>query len=179
MIKRISLISIVLATLVTLTACGFHLRGIWGVPHALHTLYVKSDKPYSDFMSAFKKHLKQGKINVVDKANKAPYKLVVSHAKTSINQTSTAASQQLRQYEVKFRGHFALVDDKNQPVVPPFTIHESQKQTFSADKLPQNTPQISQLKQDIYRKVSNQIIDHLSSTSVRNAISNYQKTVKS
>lgn len=154
----------------SVSACGFHLRGVGSIPSSLHTLYVTSDNPYSPFMKKLRTNLRNGGIKVVNNPEQAPYTLYVSNAQTSSKQTSTASSEQLRQYKIKFRARFILKNRQGNQLVPAFTLDESTQQTMAPGELLQNTPQLQNTKRTLYNEVTNQLFDHLSSTNVKHAI---------
>lgn len=177
--RNLYLLSLMLLILLNLSACGFHLRGIGNIPKPLRKIYITGDQRYSNFMQSLKTELINGGINIPDNADEAPYTLVVSHAHTSTHQKTTASSQQLRQYQIKFSAHFALTGPAQKPIVKPFTLSASQTQTMAAGNLLHNTPQLKQTKHDLYRQVINQLFDHLSSTNVKDAIQQRDQTTQS
>lgn len=168
--RTIGLGCIVIAISLLVSACGFHLRGVGSVPKPLHTLYVTGDNPYSSFMQKLRTNLQNGGIKVVNNPDQSPYTLQVSNAHTSSTQTSTASSEQLRQYKIKVSAKFILEDAQGNRLVEPFTLSESTKQTMAPGELLQNTPQLQNTKRTLYNQISNRLFDHLSSTNVKHAV---------
>lgn len=174
LLKWVKQIMIASVLLIAVTSCGFHLRGVGSIPQPLHKLYISGNDPYSEFMHHLKNSLNNAGIEVVDHSDQSPYLLKVTNTSLSTHQTSTASSEQLRQYKVTFNAHFILQDQAHQPIVPPFSLKATQTQTMSPGELLENSPQLNQIKRDLYDKITNQLFDHLSATNVSQAIKQHQ-----
>ncbi|MDW6092311.1 LPS assembly lipoprotein LptE [Vibrio rhizosphaerae] len=96
-----SLLRHVFLTLLTisLTACGFHLRGDYDVPEALDKLSVTSYDQYSQFTRMVKNRLRLNEIEIVEPAENIPNLHLVSETISSrtlsIYQNTIAAEKEL------------------------------------------------------------------------------------
>jgi LPS-assembly lipoprotein len=96
-----SLLRHIFLTLLTisLTACGFHLRGDYDVPEALDKLSVTSYDQYSQFTRIVKNRLRLNEIEIVEPAEDIPNLHLVSEAISSrtlsIYQNTIAAEKEL------------------------------------------------------------------------------------
>ncbi|SJN53324.1 LPS assembly lipoprotein LptE [Vibrio ruber] len=84
---------------VSLTACGFHLRGDYDVPEALDKLSVTSYDQYSQFTRMVKNRLRLNEIEIVEPAEDIPNLHLVSETISSrtlsIYQNTIAAEKEL------------------------------------------------------------------------------------
>ncbi|MDW6003411.1 LPS-assembly lipoprotein LptE [Vibrio mangrovi] len=84
---------------VSLTACGFHLRGDYDVPEALDKLSVTSYDQYSKFTRMVKNRLRLNEIEIVEPAEDIPNLHLVSESVSSrtlsIYQNTIAAEKEL------------------------------------------------------------------------------------
>ncbi|QMV13722.1 LPS-assembly lipoprotein LptE [Vibrio spartinae] len=96
-----SLLRHIFLTLLTisLTACGFHLRGDYDVPEALDKLSVTSYDQYSQFTRIVKNRLRLNEIEIVEPAEDIPNLHLVSETISSrtlsIYQNTIAAEKEL------------------------------------------------------------------------------------
>lgn len=83
----------------SLTACGFHLRGDYDVPEALDKLSVSSYDQYSQFTRIVKNRLRLNEIEIVEPAKDIPNLYLVSETISSrtlsIYQNTIAAEKEL------------------------------------------------------------------------------------
>lgn len=107
---------------VTLSACGFQLRGAFQVPDALKVLHLSAENPNSAIVSQVRRSMLASGVRVVNSNNDAPYTLHISKERTekrsiSVDSIAAAAEFQLRQFV-----SYELRDSSNRIVISPQQI---------------------------------------------------------
>ncbi len=121
MAKRVLSLFLV-ASLVTLGACGFQLRGAYQVPSNLRTLHLVGETPASPIVSHLRRSMLSSGVTLVDNQTEAPYTLYVSRERSekrslSVDSLAAAAEFQLRQF-----ASFEIRDQADQLVLGPHEL---------------------------------------------------------
>ncbi len=103
--------------IMTLSACGFQLRGAFQVPEALGTVHLSSENPGSPILNSVRRAMVSSGVQLVDSDQDAPYSLHLSRERSekrsiSVDSLAAAAEFQLRQfvsYELRSRRGELLV----------------------------------------------------------------------
>jgi LPS-assembly lipoprotein len=126
-IYKILIISFII---LTLSACGFHLRTPVELPSELKLIYIESDQPYAPFEQVLRRQLQESHIQLVNNPNpeSATLKIISRSLTTSLISisTSTATSQ----YNLTFSITYQLLDRNNNIIIPASTL--SSANTYSA-----------------------------------------------
>lgn len=149
------------ASMLTLTACGFHLRGQINLPNKLHTFYLDSASPYSPLLNEIRKTLSYSNITTVDSADKAPVTLFVNSDNLSYSQSTLGTSTSLRNYTVTYTVNYELRNPSGHMIAGPFSVSSSETITAVSGELLDNSSKLSQakksLQQDVITKMMFQI----------------------
>ena len=108
--------------LLTLTGCGFHLRGRVPLPPQFQHIYIQSETPYDPFIIELKDSLEDMNVVVVDNPIRAKLTLHVIKQTTTNSLGNISASTNTRQYTIYYSVEFALLDEKQQPIIPANTL---------------------------------------------------------
>lgn len=160
MLKKLNIVFLIVALIFSLTACGFHLVGTEPLPQGLQVLALDSNTPYDPFMAELRSNLLSRHVKIVSSAQ-APYTLHVQNISLTTEETSVAASQYTRQYQVTYSVMFSITDKKGKVIVSPFNISAGQPVTMFNNQLLTNTNQVQEIQQTLKRQVMMQLFDHL------------------
>lgn len=81
--------------MLSLTSCGFHLRGEMPLAQPLHNLYVQSTDPYGILMRNLQQSLKMSNVHLTDKPTDATTILSITHDDTDQQLRASAARSKL------------------------------------------------------------------------------------
>lgn len=168
-------ILIILVSTLLLTGCGFHPRRANDVPPELHTLYLKSSKPYSPLITQLRSMLASLNIKLVNKQSDAPYTLnvsniVFSQSNPPITTTTLAVSFS---YTMSVSVHIQARDGKQ--LIPTKSL--SAQRSISQNASQVYTPGTATLaKQELRRDIISQIYYVLISNNLRNALHVHKPT---
>ena len=99
-----------------LSACGWHLQGMYRVPEYVVPLYLDLTDIHSPFAESLREHLHRAGISVTEDRNRASAVLRVSTDDSSHKVSSVSALNEPQQYEVYYKVEYRL--DKRAPDAP-------------------------------------------------------------
>ncbi len=117
--------------IVTLTSCGFHLRGSTPLPKELETLYIESSEPYGDFEQILREVLRTYKVNIVKTAKQAPLTLNIIQAKLQQSTGAVSGDLTMRQYTLSYVVKYEVIARNGTILIPPETVQTNT--TFTAN----------------------------------------------
>jgi LPS-assembly lipoprotein len=152
MLRRAFFAAVLLASL---SACGFHLRGPQTLPFATIQLGMN---PYEDFTASLKRQIAtSGSTKVVEQLTEADVSLqVVSNDKEKYI-LSLNASGAVREYQLRQRFAFRLVDKGGREVISHSEIYVYRDVSFSEGQ------ELAKAQEDtlLYRDMENDIVQQL------------------
>ena len=154
----------------TLTACGFHLRGYYPVPPELHTLCLQTELPYDEFTKQLKWYLVANKIQLVDDQKQAPITLKILSADYSQTQTAMGANQQTKVFNLVYNVDYQLLDRNGRALQEPQTIVVSRNYSVTSNQLLGDQTVQSNLVTQMQRDAIYEIMARISSKSTIKAI---------
>jgi LPS-assembly lipoprotein len=152
--------------LISLSACGFHLRSYNELPPAMHTLYLQTENPYGSFEASLRYNLRTSGVILVDAANKAPITLKISKPLQTNSNLATGPSSQARTYSISYEVTFSLANAQGENLLPPQTLNTSRNLILSANQLPQSNNQIDILNRDMEQDIINRLQNRLRSKQI-------------
>ncbi len=166
--KKIAILAVILIPLL-IAGCGFHARSSADVPPELHTLYLQTPNPYSQFSASLSQLLRAVDIQLVKSDQKAPYQLLVTRVHYSHNNPGITSSNTAVQFTFIYSAAVKLVDAKGHSVVPPRGFSASRTLLLNLNQV--YTPAAGQLaKNDLERDVISQIYNWLVSRRMHDAL---------
>ena len=138
-----------------LSACGFHLRGPQPLPFA--TLYLEMNQ-YSDLAAAIKRQIAtSGSTKVVDKVADAEVRMIVVRDAKEKHILSLSSTGTVREYELRQRFGFRLLDKQGKEVMPFNEIYIYRSVTFATGQ------ELAKEQEEalLYRDMENDLVQQL------------------
>lgn len=161
--KSISRFSgVVLAFVVLLTGCGFHLRGMHEMPRWLNNVTVVIQNANRDMEPFLNEQLKAYHINTCSDASLAEYWLIVEQDNFRQQISSISSSTTPRQYQLIYTVLFKLQRAKGKEIMPLRQVVVTRLITLNSNRILGSTNEEDQSKTEMQRDAAIQIIDRLS-----------------
>lgn len=153
---------LIAALLISLTACGFHLRGPQPLPFA--KLYLEMN-PYSDLAAAIKRQVAtSGSTQVVSKAEDADVRLVVVRDAKEKYILSLSSTGTVREYELRQYFSFRLIDKQGHEVMPLNLIYIYRTVSFATGQELAKEQEETLLYRDMESDLVQQLMRRLAAT---------------
>jgi len=153
----------ILSIAALLTGCGFHLRGAYPLPPQLRTMYLQSDKPYSDLTKQIKMTLALSNVKLTADPTQAPIILALSNENFSTYQTSVGNSTQTRNYNATYAVTYQLQNKYGNDITAAKTISNSSTITVNQNEILENSNKLNIVKQNLIRDLVMKLMFQLSS----------------
>lgn len=153
---------IVLISLLTLSGCGFQLRGHCSLPSELRVLYIQSNDPYGSFTKQVKQAFLARNTILAYCAARAPVTLDILNDQVSHQTLSISASTQLIQYQLTYLVIYQLLDRNGQVIQPPQAITTTRTYSVNINQMLAGGDAQAQLIQEMRRDVIFQLMTRLS-----------------
>jgi len=108
--------TLLLLTVLLLTACGFHLRGQTGMP--FHTLYLDAANPGTPFIADLRRNLEANKVRLVSSANEADVVLNIVLEMPEKQILTLGGSGRVNEFQLRYRVSLRAYDLKQQDWIP-------------------------------------------------------------
>lgn len=148
-------------TLLTISACGFHLRNTASLPNALEPIYIGGAAGGGALGRTLSYQLKNSNTNVTQFAAKAQYQLLI----LSENQEQRIISLDRRglaaEYGITTSVEFELRDKQNKRVLGPQTIEERRTVTNNPDNALTTSQDIGLVRTDMEQVLAAQVVRRL------------------
>jgi LPS-assembly lipoprotein len=151
----------------SLSACGFKIRTADSLPKELHTLYLKTEFPYTPFNIALKQTIKSMHVTITDNSDTAPYTLNILAATVTHTDNTIYTSAQASVYSFTFSTTFQVTTRKNVTILPAKTISVTRNLTLNPNEILQASNQVDSLLANMYQEVIFKILAVLSSKQVQ------------
>lgn len=171
--KKIIKISLLFFISLTLSACGFHLRGHQPLPPELHVIYIESSTPFSEFSKRLEQTLRSIGIVVTTCPQDARITLHIIAQTVKHQLTSQGSNGQLSTYLLSYYVSYQLVDAAGRVLQCPQTIIETRSFQISANQLLGDTNVQDTLVDSMRRDIIYQLLERLRSRGTLQAL---QKT---
>lgn len=121
--------------IISITGCGYHLRGSIPLATPLYKLYLETNDPYGQLTRYLKQFLKISGVTLVEKPENSTAILVILHETTSQQLLGMSGTQQTRQYNLILNVAFQITDPLGKVLVPPQTVVETRSFTIKSDQI--------------------------------------------
>lgn len=158
MLRRI----LIAALLLSLTACGFHLRGPQALPFA--TIYLEMNQ-YSDLAAAIKRQIAtSGTTKVVNSVADAQVRMVVARDTKEKHILSLSSTGTVREYELRQRFAFRVLDKEGKEVTPLNEIYIFRTVSFATGQELAKEQEEALLYRDMESDLVQQLMRRLAAT---------------
>jgi LPS-assembly lipoprotein len=162
---KITLLIIITITLF-ITGCGFKLRSNNSLPTQLHTVYLKTDNPYGEFETAFKRSLKAMDVNLLEQPDSKHLTLELSSTTFTSDNASIGGSIQARVYNLTFSVSFKITDNQGKIVVGAQGITVTKGLTLNPNEVFGASNQVTLVQRSMEQEAITRIFNILGSKRV-------------
>lgn len=157
--------------LLSVTGCGFHMRGYEALPPQLQHLYIQSNNPYSPLTKQLQQMLRSSGIVISSTAQAASVTLKVLGDDNGRQITSQGVSGQLATYMLSYSVTYQLIGNDGHVIQEPQTITTTRNYVVSANQILGDLSVEQNLQNEMRRDVINQLIQRLYSKNTSQALS--------
>lgn len=165
---RVALLRLILISLITisLSSCGFQLRGSAALSPPLKRLYIETANPYGPLTRNLRDYLKASDVEVTDTRQNALTVLhIVSETQTQ-QLLSVSGLQQTRQYSLTLTVTFEITSPNGAVLMPAIAVAESRTLTSVSDQILGSSNEQNTLYQQMRLAIVYDIMNRLSSHDV-------------
>jgi len=150
-----------LAALLVLAGCGFHLRGMTKLPQAMQPLYVdcQSGIPF-DLCNQLKASLRRSGIELARSQDHA-YVLALTRIQTSQRATAITRQATAAAYELRMRVWSRLTAPDGMPVLPEAPVRTSESYQYDESNILGKRREQEALNKTLYGRIAQQIVFRL------------------
>lgn len=156
--------------LISLTACGFQLRGTIPLAPPLQNIYLKTSDPYGQLSKNLRQYLKMSGIHLADSPANAKTILAILKEDQTQQLVSVGGTQQTRQYNLILNVTFQVTDPQNNTLVGPQTVSETRTLTLQSNQILAGSNEAENLYQQMRRAIIFDIMNYLSSEQTTNKL---------
>lgn len=164
--QNIFLIFFSLFVCLTLSSCGFHLRGPVPLAPPLKQLYLKTEDPYGQLTRNIKQYLKLSGVYLANTPQEAETVLVILREFNSEQLLSIGGTQQTRQYNITLTVNFEVTTPDGKILVSPQSCSETRALTIQSNQILGGSNEENNLYQQMRRAIVYDIMSRLSSKEV-------------
>lgn len=128
-------VSCMILLMITLTGCGFHLRGMIEAPTWLNNVSIVSQQAHHGLESMLRMQLEANHIQLNPISTKAAYVLIIEKDDTQRNITSVSSSTTPRQYQLIYTVLFKLQNRQSIDIIPTTKIVVLRQVTINNDRI--------------------------------------------
>jgi LPS-assembly lipoprotein len=144
-----------LAALGMLAACGFHLRGEYNVPFA--SVFV-SNTGVSQVADKLRRELTNSPTRLMSSAKDAEAQLNISEEKRERLILSLSGAGRVREYQLKLRVRYQLVDNKGGVPIPTSEVQLQRIMTYDDSQVIAKQQEEAMLYKDMEQDAASQIL---------------------
>ena len=117
---------------ITLSACGFQLRGSSALPEEMSVTYIKSNRPYGSLMDDFADALRAHHVKVTDNRNEATAVLKIITDTRDKVVLSVDDRGNVLEYQLRQRIQFSVKTSDQLPLVEPQSVTMTRDYLYSS-----------------------------------------------
>lgn len=145
----------------TLSGCGFHLRGVLNMPTWLTDVAIIVEAANRDLDPMLKEQLQAYHIRMSSDPATARYWLIIEEDQEEQHITSVSSSTTPRQYQITYRVKFKLQAAKGKEIIPLSTVTTTRQLTVNSDRILGSNDEENTLKREMRRDAALQIMDRI------------------
>lgn len=154
----------------SLTACGFHLRGYEPLPPQLKVLHIESNSPGSLLAHELTQTLENSGIVIEKNAKAAPITLQILYDRLARQATSIGAGGQTTAYFLTYTATYQLIDRQGRIIAGPHSVSTTRNYSVTANQLLGDVNTEATLLEDMRRDIIHQMITRLDSPNTLRAL---------
>jgi len=159
---RLLISPVVMASLlVTLSACGFHLRGDVELPPVLQDTYIDSRDPYTGIAHALRVQMERSGVNVLETRDQASAILKVIGERSENRVLSVGSSGKATEYELFNEVVFSLSDGKGKELLKPQTVRVTRDLVFDQNELLGKLSEADSIHRQMLDSIARQILTRI------------------
>lgn len=155
--------SYLLLLIVSLTACGFHLRGMVDMPSWLKNVAIITEDAHRDLLPLLKDQLQAYNIAVSATPAQADYWLIIEKDNYQQQITNIAASTAPRQYLLLYSLQFSLRTKQGKALISSAMVSVTRQLTVNNDRILGSNSEEALMASEMRRDAVMQVINRLSS----------------
>jgi len=152
--------TLLLLTVVLLTACGFHLRGQAGMP--FETLYLDAANPGTPFIADLRRNLEANKVRLVNSAEKADVVLNIVSEVPERQILTLGGSGRVNEFLLRYRVSFRAYDLKGREWIPAEEMALRRDYIYDDTKVLAKEAEEAQLYKSMISDMVQQVVRRLS-----------------
>ncbi|MDH4234124.1 MAG: LPS assembly lipoprotein LptE [Gallionella sp.] len=153
--------TLLLTTVLLLTACGFHLRGHAGMP--FEKLYIETADPDKPFIGDLRRSLEASKVTLVDSAEQSDVVLNIASEISEKQILTLGGSGRVNEFRLSYRVSLRAYDLKQQDWIPAVEIALRRDYSFDDTRILAKDAEENLLYQSMRTDMVQQILRRLSS----------------
>tara|TARA_B110000495_G_scaffold182056_1_gene177282 strand:- start:92 stop:625 length:534 start_codon:yes stop_codon:yes gene_type:complete len=147
-----------LASVIVLQGCGWHLRGAQALPTELQSLHLQTASDSSKFARSLKRSLKAMHVALTDSTSGAPYTLSVSAITSTKRTLSTTGAAKVAEYELTSTISYAIQTREGQQLIAPTQLSTEKTYLYNSNNAVSSFEEESLLRQEMQRELVQQLI---------------------
>lgn len=148
--------------LLTLSGCGFRLRGSSGVVLAMPATYVMGDAASAALLSDLRRSLRDAGVMLVERREDGRAVLAVTGEEKGRRVLSVGSVGTVQEYELRYAVTFAVADHAGQEILPTQTVERLRAVSFSETQVLAKGSEEELLYRDLRRDVVQGVVRRLS-----------------
>lgn len=170
-VRQLAGFASVLILLLSLSSCGFHLRGSVDMPQWLQAITVINQGGASALPQIITQQLRAYPIEICPTPEKQCYQLIVISDSFQQQISSVSSSTTPRQYQLIYALHFTLLTPEGREVIKPSTISIVRLITMNNDRILGSNYEEDQFKQEMRQDAVLRLLNRISHAEPANAYS--------
>ncbi|QPT39945.1 LPS-assembly lipoprotein RlpB [Oligella ureolytica] len=164
-LQQYAVLLLLLLIVVSLTACGFKLRGATPLP--FNSLYTNINSQ-SPFGAQIIRGIRANSPNtrIVDEASEAEVRLVQIYNRRTRKEMSLTIDGKVEEYELGLYVSFTLVDQAGNTLLAPTTLSNLRLLPYDEDNSAAKAAEMQQLYTDMERNIATSILQRITSDDV-------------
>jgi len=165
--KRIPVIYCLLFTFcISLSGCGFHLRGNTSLTQIMQPLYLQAESPYGPLARYLKRYLVFAGVKLTDTKSTAKTVLVLPNEIKSQQLLSQGGTGQTSQYNVILTAHFSVTTHHDEILLADQVVSEVRQLTMQTNQILAGTNEEQSVALQMRRALVVDILNRLTSQEV-------------
>lgn len=156
---RIALVHLLLVSLlVTLSACGFHLRGEVELPPVLQDTFIDSKDPFTGIARPLRNQLQRSDVTVLETREQASAVLKIVAERSENRVLSVGSSGKATEYELFNEVVFSLSDGAGKVLLKPQTVRMTRDLVFDETELLGKVSEADSIHREMLDSLARQIL---------------------
>ena len=149
---------ILLASLLFISSCGFHLRGTQNLNAAdFESIHIEVRNAPGEMRQLLEGGFREANVEVLTSSSDAEFSLLVSDERNSRRAVATTSNISVAEYEIVQQVSLQLISNVRETLIPRVTISTERTYTFDDQSLESSSEEESLLREEMRRDLSEQV----------------------